>query len=58
VNYPDGVVGIPYFDGYVEKAALDFLEQGAKAGKPFFLNVNFMVPPMAAKVLLTARRVP
>jgi arylsulfatase len=43
VTYPDGVVGIPFFDGYVEKAALEFLEKAAKdPGKPFFINVNFM----------------
>jgi arylsulfatase len=38
-----GVVGIPFFDGYVEKAALEFLDQAAaKPGQPFFINVNFM----------------
>jgi arylsulfatase A-like enzyme len=38
-----GVVGIPYFDGYVEKAALEFLDQAAaKPNQPFFINVNFM----------------
>ncbi len=43
VEYPDGVVGIPFFDGYVEKAAIEFLEQSAKdQSKPFFINVNFM----------------
>jgi arylsulfatase A-like enzyme len=43
VTYPDGVVGIPYFDGYVEKAALEFLDTAAKnPGRPFFINVNFM----------------
>jgi arylsulfatase A-like enzyme len=43
VTYPDGVVGIPFFDGYVEKAAIEFLEQSAKdPSKPFFINVNFM----------------
>jgi len=43
VDTPDkGVVGIPYFDGYVEKAALEFLDDAAKAGAPFFINVNFM----------------
>ena len=43
VNYPNGVVGIPYFDGYVEKAALEFLDSAAKdPSKPFFINVNFM----------------
>jgi arylsulfatase len=44
VDAPEhGVVGIPFFDGYVEKAALEFLETAAKdTSKPFFINVNFM----------------
>jgi arylsulfatase A-like enzyme len=44
VDTPDkGVVGIPYFDGYVEKAAIEFLDTSAKdTSKPFFINVNFM----------------
>jgi arylsulfatase A-like enzyme len=43
VNYPDGVVGIPFFDKYVEQAAIEFLEKAAKdSSKPFFINVNFM----------------
>jgi arylsulfatase len=43
VNYPNGVVGIPFFDAYVEKAALEFLDTAAKSpDKPFFINVNFM----------------
>lgn len=43
VEYPNGVVGIPFFDGYVEKAAIEFLEQAAKQkNTPFFINVNFM----------------
>jgi arylsulfatase len=42
VTYPKGVVGIPYFDSYVEKAALEFLETASKSDKPFFINVNFM----------------
>jgi arylsulfatase len=37
-----GVVGIPFLDSYVEKAALEFLDQAAKSDKPFFINVNFM----------------
>lgn len=41
-EYPNGVVGIPYFDGYVEKAALEYLDKASQAGKPFFMNVNFM----------------
>jgi arylsulfatase A-like enzyme len=43
VNTPEkGVVGIPFFDAYIEKAALDYLDRAAKSDKPFFLNVNFM----------------
>jgi arylsulfatase A-like enzyme len=43
VNTPEkGVVGIPFFDGYIEKATLDYLDRAAKSDKPFFLNVNFM----------------
>ena len=44
VNTPEkGVVGIPFIDSYIEKAALEFLEQAAKnPSKPFFINVNFM----------------
>ena len=43
VDTPEkGVVGIPFFDGYVEKAALEFLDDAKKSGKPFFINVNFM----------------
>jgi len=43
VDGKPGVVGIPFFDSYVEKAALDFLDQAAKdPAKPFFINVNFM----------------
>jgi arylsulfatase len=44
VDTPDkGVVGIPYLDAYVEKAAIEFLEDAAKTpDTPFFINVNFM----------------
>jgi len=43
VNTPEkGVVGIPFFDGYIEKAAVEFLDKAAKSDKPFFINVNFM----------------
>lgn len=41
-DYPDGVVGIPFFDGYVEKASLEYLDKVAKSDTPFFMNVNFM----------------
>jgi arylsulfatase len=41
-DYPDGVVGIPYFDGYIEKASLDYLDRAAKSDTPFFMCVNFM----------------
>ncbi len=42
IDGKEGVVGIPFFDGYVEKAAIEFLEKSAKSEKPFFINVNFM----------------
>ena len=43
VNTPaQGVVGIPFFDEYVEKASLEYLDRAAQAGKPFFMSVNFM----------------
>jgi len=43
VNTPaQGVVGIPFFDEYVEKASIEYLEKAAKAGKPFFMSINFM----------------
>ncbi len=43
VNTPDeGVVGIPFFDSYVEQDAIDFLEEAAASDAPFFINVNFM----------------
>ena len=44
VDTPDkGVVGIPYLDGYVEKAGFEFLEDAAKnKDTPFFININFM----------------
>jgi arylsulfatase len=41
-DYPNGVVGIPYFDGYVEKASIDYLEKAAKSKTPFFMSINFM----------------
>jgi arylsulfatase A-like enzyme len=43
VDTPEqGVVGIPFLDKYIEKAALDYLDQHAKPSKPFFMSVNFM----------------
>jgi len=43
VNTPEkGVVGIPFFDRYVEKASLDYLDQVGKSGKPFMMSVDFM----------------
>ena len=43
VDTPDkGLVGIPFLDAYVEKAATDYLDRAAKTGKPFFMSVNFM----------------
>jgi arylsulfatase A-like enzyme len=43
VDTPDQkLVGIPFIDKYVEKASVDYLEKAAKAGKPFFMSINFM----------------
>jgi arylsulfatase A-like enzyme len=43
VNTPEkGVVGIPFVDEYVEKAAIEYLDKAPKGGKPFFMSVNFM----------------
>ena len=44
VDTPEkGVVGIPFLDAYIEKAAMEFLDDAAKTpDKPFFINVNFM----------------
>ena len=37
-----GVVGIPFYDAYVEKASLDYLDKAAKSKTPFFMSINFM----------------
>ncbi|MBB5191831.1 arylsulfatase [Silvimonas terrae] len=43
VDTPEkGVVGIPFFDRYVEKASLEYLDQHGKDSKPFFMSINFM----------------
>src|SRR5262245_2949700 len=43
VNTPEkGVVGIPFYDEYVEKASIEYLDRNAKSGKPFFMSINFM----------------
>jgi len=43
VNTPaQGVVGIPFFDEYVEKASLEYLDRAAKSSTPFFMSINFM----------------
>ncbi len=43
VNTPEqGVVGIPFFDRYVEKASMEYLDRNAKSSAPFFMSINFM----------------
>jgi hypothetical protein len=37
-----GVVGIPFFDGYVERAALEYLDRNANSAEPIFMSINFM----------------
>ena len=42
VNTPaQGVVGIPFFDDYVE-SDLDYLDRNENSTQPFFMSVNFM----------------
>jgi arylsulfatase len=36
------VVGIPFFDGYVEKAAIEYLDRNASSSEPIFMSINFM----------------
>jgi arylsulfatase A-like enzyme len=42
VSGQEGVVGIPFFDEYVEKASLDYLDRNGRSGQPFFMSINFM----------------
>jgi arylsulfatase A-like enzyme len=42
IDGKEGVVGIPFFDGYVEKAALDYLDKNANSNEPIFMSINFM----------------
>ena len=43
VNTPQqGVVGIPFFDGYVEQAAIEYLDRNANSAEPIFMSINFM----------------
>jgi arylsulfatase len=43
IDGKEGVVGIPFFDDYVEKAGLEFLDEAAKKpNEPFFININYM----------------
>ena len=43
VNTPEkGVVGIPFFDEYVEKASVEYLGKASKSNQPFFMSINFM----------------
>ncbi|MBD2746637.1 arylsulfatase [Microvirga sp. BT688] len=42
INGKEGVVGIPFFDEYVEKASLDYLDRATQSRDPFFMSINFM----------------
>nr|WP_244595738.1 arylsulfatase [Bosea lathyri] len=42
INGREGVVGIPFFDGYVEKAALEYIDRNANSAEPLFMSINFM----------------
>jgi arylsulfatase len=43
VNTPEKkLVGIPFFDEYIEKAAVEYLNGTSQAHQPFFMSINFM----------------
>src|SRR5690242_14251106 len=42
IDGKEGVVGIPFFDEYVVKASLDYLDRNARSTQPFFMSINFM----------------
>ena len=42
INGREGVVGIPFFDEYAEKASLDYLDRNGRSPQPFFMSINFM----------------
>lgn len=44
VDTPEqGVVGLPFLDGYIERSGIEFLEDAARdPDTPFFININFM----------------
>jgi arylsulfatase A-like enzyme len=42
IDGKEGVVGIPFFDEYVEKATLEYLDRNANSTQPFFISINFM----------------
>jgi arylsulfatase len=42
INGKEGIVGIPFFDEYVEKASLDYIDRNARSTQPFFMSINFM----------------
>jgi arylsulfatase A-like enzyme len=42
IDGKEGVVGIPFFDEYVEKASLDYLDRAGQSREPFFMSINFM----------------
>ena len=42
IDGKEGVVGIPFYDEYVEKASIDYLDKASKTNKPFFMSINFM----------------
>ena len=42
VNGGPGVVGIPFFDAYIEKASLEYLDRNTRSTQPLFMSINFM----------------
>jgi arylsulfatase A-like enzyme len=43
VNTPEkGMVGIPFLDEYIQKAAIEYLDKTKGSNQPFFMDINFM----------------
>jgi arylsulfatase len=43
VNTPEkGMVGIPFLDEYIQKAAVEYLDKTKGSNQPFFIDINFM----------------
>jgi hypothetical protein len=58
INGQEGVVGIPFFDEYVEKASLDYLDRNANSTQPLFMSINFMKAHLLTSAEHAGSRIP